>query len=180
MTGSPQSSFSTLCSRTILSHLFNVDLTIITQIAFSVQHTVTVVHTVHVLHSMSSYRLARLDTKLPISAEFPSQRIQAFGFGEVGQVYLRFAANGTILRAEADLIGAQYKQMIIEDADILRIFCKRGETIIVNLLHPAAKFRLDPLEIIVDDEGELDMTSFDTAHLLDITGLPAAARYGWS
>jgi hypothetical protein len=122
----------------------------------------------------------KLDIRYPIRARFPSELIQAFGFGEVGTVYLTFAANGTIRKAEAELIDATFKSMLMDSPEILRIFGQRGDSIHVEVLHPAPKFRLDALQIIVDDEGELDMTSFDVGRLVDITNLRAAARYGWS
>jgi hypothetical protein len=122
----------------------------------------------------------RLDIRFLIRARFPSEHIQAFGFAEVGPVYLTFAANGTIRKAEAALIDATFKHMLIDSPDILRIFGQRGDSIDMSILHPAAKFRLDILNIVDDNEGELDMTSFDAGRLMDITNLPAATRFGWS
>jgi hypothetical protein len=122
----------------------------------------------------------KLDIRFPIHARFPSELIQAFGFGEVGFVYLTFAANGTIRKAEAELTDATFKNMLIDSPEILRIFGQRGDSIHMEVMHAAPKFRLDALEIIVDDEGELDMTSFDVGRLVDFTTMPASARFGWS
>jgi hypothetical protein len=120
-----------------------------------------------------------LDTKFPISARFPSEHIQAFGFGEVGRIFLTFAANGSIRKAESELIDAPYKSMLIDNPETLRIFGQRGDSIDIDVLHPAAKFRMDALEIKVDEGGELDMTSFDVGRLVDITDMSASARFGW-
>jgi hypothetical protein len=121
-----------------------------------------------------------LDIKFPVRARFPSEHIQAIGFAEVGPVFLTFAANGSIIKAEAELIDAPYQSMLIDSPSILRIFGQRGDAIDINVLHPSAKFRLDALNINIDDNGELDMASFDVARLVDITESPASTRYNWA
>jgi hypothetical protein len=129
---------------------------------------------------MSSPPRPPLDMKFPVRHSFPAEHIQAFGSGKVDRLYLTFASDGTIEKAEAGLIDAPYKRMVIDDPAILRIFGKRGDRIDMNALHPAAKFRLDPLEIVDDENGNVDLASFDIGRLVDITHLPLAARYGWS
>ncbi|OAL06310.1 hypothetical protein IQ06DRAFT_362590 [Phaeosphaeriaceae sp. SRC1lsM3a] len=111
---------------------------------------------------------------------FPHLHIEAFGAGEVGRVHVTFSPSGEVVKAEAGLAHAPFKRMLIDDTRILKMFGERGDIIDINLIHPAARFRLDPLEIIDDEDGELDMSSFDVGRLVDITHLPAAAKYGWS
>jgi hypothetical protein len=126
-----------------------------------------------------SSRSSGLDQKFAIPARFPSEHIQAIGLGEVGSIFLTFAANGSIRKAEAELINAPYKRMLIDNPAILRIFGQRGDSIDTNVLHPSAKFRLDALKIKVDDDGDLDMTSFDVGRLVDITNMPESAHMAW-
>lgn len=123
---------------------------------------------------------AAFNLKLPVRHPFPIEHIEAFGSGRVDKVYLSFATNGAITKAEANLIEAPYKRMIIDDPAILRIFGDRGDKIDMSALHPAAKFRLDPLELIDNENGELDLASFDFGRLFCITHLPGSARFGWS
>jgi hypothetical protein len=139
----------------------------------------TVFHTSVLLPPNMSVQGSGLDRKFAINARFPSDHIQAFGFGEVGRIFLTFAANGSIRKAEAELIDAPYKRMLIDNPVILRMFGQRGDSIDMDALHPAAKFRMDPLETKVDNDGELDLTSFDVGRLVDITNMSASARFGW-
>lgn len=118
--------------------------------------------------------------KLPVRRPFPIEHIEAFGSGRVDKVYLTFTPNGAVAIAEAELIDAPYKRMVIDDPAILRIFGDRGDKIDMSALHPAAKFRLDPLELADDEDAELDLGSFDVGRLVDITHMPGAARFGWS
>lgn len=132
--------------------------------------------------TMSSENTPTNATVASIEVRFPHQHIQAFGAGEVGRVYVTLSPSGNIIKAEADLAHAPFKKMLIDDPKILKIFGQRadGIGIDIKLLHPAARFRLDPLEIRDDEDGELDTISFDIGRLVDITHLPTAAKYGWS
>lgn len=130
--------------------------------------------------TMSSENIPLNTTVSFVEARFPDQHIKAFGAGEVGPVYVTLSPGGKVIKAEAELIQAPFKKMLIDDPKILKIFDERGKGIDINLLHPAAKFRLDPLKILDDEGGELDMSNFDVGRLVDITHLPRAAKYGWS
>ncbi|KAF1911395.1 hypothetical protein BDU57DRAFT_566037 [Ampelomyces quisqualis] len=129
---------------------------------------------------MSSHCHTSFNMRLPVRQSFPAEHIQAFGSGRVDRVYLTFASDGTIEKAEAGLIDAPYKRMLIDDPAILCIFGKHADIIDMSAIHPAAKFRLDPLKLLEDENGEVDLASFDVGRLVDITHLPAASRYGWS
>jgi hypothetical protein len=129
-------------------------------------------------HVMTPDGAPRLGARFPVSAKFPSELILFFGLGEVGRVYLTFAPDGAITKAEADLLDAPYKHMIIDDPSILMMFSDRGDGIDIKPASPLTKFRLDPIEIIEDEEGGVDLASFDTGRLVDVTHLSNAARIG--
>jgi hypothetical protein len=126
---------------------------------------------------MSDIQPSQLE-RIQVRTRFPAHHIQAFGFGAVDHVYVSVGSDGQILKAEAELIDAPYKRMIIDDPHLLRIFVDRGQNIDVTVLHPWPKFRLDPIMDIPDDGEDLDMSIFDVGRLVDITHLPAAARFG--
>jgi len=109
-----------------------------------------------------------------VVGRFEAAHIGAFGLGEVGPIYLTITPKGRIVKAEAVLIDAPFKRMLIDDPDILRIFGKRGEKITMSVLHPCPRFRLEPVNLETED---LD---FDVGRLVDITNQPAAAVYGTS
>jgi hypothetical protein len=126
---------------------------------------------------MSDSQSSQLE-RIQVRTRFPVHHIQAFGFGVVDRVWVTVGSDGQIQKAEAELIDVPYKRMIIDDPHLLRIFVDRGQKIDVTLLHPRPKFRLDPITDIPDDGEDLDMSIFDVGRLVDITHLPAAARFG--
>ncbi|KAH7093377.1 hypothetical protein FB567DRAFT_609850 [Paraphoma chrysanthemicola] len=122
-----------------------------------------------------SFKLTRTTVPIP----FPAQHIQSFGlFYRVGLVYVFKDANGRIVKAAAKLDDAPYQRMIIDDPNILRIFGENGDAIDMRILHPWPTFRLDPVRPVPEDGDNLDMSIFDVARLVEITHLPAAARFG--
>ncbi|KAH7396986.1 hypothetical protein DE146DRAFT_789606 [Phaeosphaeria sp. MPI-PUGE-AT-0046c] len=129
---------------------------------------------------MSAEGVTENNNVTAIADQFPHLHIEALGAGEVGSVYVTHSSSGEVLKAEAELNYAPFKRMLIDDPEIFKIFGERDESIDIKFLHPMRRFRLDPLEIIEDEDGELDMTSFDIGRLVDITHLPTAAKYGWS
>jgi hypothetical protein len=114
---------------------------------------------------MISQRSFDQDRKFPIRASFPCEYIHNFGTARVGKIYLTFTFHGAIEQAEAEIINGPYKRMIIDDPDILRIFGARGDEINATVLHPAPRFLLDPYELHVNDNGALDLSSFDVGRL---------------
>jgi methionyl-tRNA formyltransferase len=116
---------------------------------------------------MSFHPYSHQNRTYPIPASFPSEYIHNFGDGRVGGIHLTFGFQGAVVRAEADIINGPYKRMIIDDPKILRIFGARGDVINVTALHPVPKFFLDPHVIHLNENGELDMDSFDVGRLKD-------------
>jgi len=104
-----------------------------------------------------------------IKARFPDGHIMAMGAGYVGQVYLHFAPDGSIIKAEADLIDAAFKHIVIDDPDILRIFSKNGDTIDMKLLHPAAVFAIESLNIVNSEEEYFLDATWDNGRLINVT-----------
>ena len=141
----------------------------------------------------------KMVTRVQVRDRFPSVHIQGFGFGTVGLVYVTFDHFGKIALAEAELYDASYKSMVIDDPKILRIFGDQGEKIDMDLLYPWAQFRLDPAIWSSDFDGASqdpggnqlgvqnksrrlsdidDDELFAVGRLMDITHLPAIARFG--
>ncbi|EAT78279.1 hypothetical protein HBI56_231770 [Parastagonospora nodorum] len=118
---------------------------------------------------MSSHGADRLDKGFPIKAKFPNGHIMAMDVGYVGQVYLHFAPDGTVIKAEADLIDAAFKHIIIDDPEILRIFSKNGDTIDMNILHPAAVFAIESLNIVNSEEEYFLDATWDNGRLINVT-----------
>ncbi|KAF2022461.1 hypothetical protein EK21DRAFT_119741 [Setomelanomma holmii] len=105
---------------------------------------------------------------IPVQNRFPSHLIQAFGFGKVDRVYVSLDQDGRVQFAEAELIEAPYKRMLITVSELLRIFGEGGETIDVTVLNPCPKFRLDPVRRMPEVDEALDISIFDVACLVDI------------
>lgn len=118
---------------------------------------------------MSSHGEVQADKGFPIKARFPDGHIMAMDVGYVGQVYLHFAPDGTIIKAEADLIDAAFKHIIIDDPDILRVFGKNGDTIDMNMLHPAAVFAIESLNIVNSEEEYFLDATWDNGRLINVT-----------
>ncbi|KAF2830291.1 hypothetical protein CC86DRAFT_378607 [Ophiobolus disseminans] len=115
--------------------------------------------------------------RVRVNGRFDPSHIGAFGLASVGRVYLTIAPSGRFLKAEAKLIDATFERMLIDDPNILRIFGERGETIDMSILHPFPRFRIEPVDLDPEDSDDLDFT---VGRLVDITHLPAAARFGTS
>jgi hypothetical protein len=130
---------------------------------------------------MSGPSVPWLDTKFLVEGRFDAKHIQSFGFADVGPIYMTLNTKWEIVQATAKLIDTTFKEMLIEDPEILRIFRLRGDGVSrhidMSVLHPWPKFRLEPVNRTLETDGDEEW-DFEVGRLVNITNAPAAARFG--